>query len=118
MKDTSEDRGRRAIALILRYGSQISTLIMLLGLCLLLLRGPVTSLSGGQRLKLETVFRGLIRLEPVALTEFGILLLLLTPIFRILAAVVSFTLEREYKYVWISLGVLSVVILSIRLAVG
>ncbi len=36
----------------------------------------------------------------------------------VVAAVVSFALEREYKYFLISLGVLAVVLLSIGFAIG
>ncbi len=113
----SEEKAEHAIALILRYGSLISTLIMTLGLSLLLVHGPPRSLSAEKGIRISVLFQGLIRLEPVAIMELGILLLLLTPVFRIVVAVASFALEREYKYVLISLGVLAVVLLSIGFAV-
>jgi len=118
MKTLSEDRSRRAIALVLRYGSLISTLIMALGLILTLLRTPALARTSHSRIGLGQLIPRLVHLDPLALTECGILLLLLTPIFRILVAMASFAMERDHKYVWISLGVLAVVLLSISFAIA
>jgi uncharacterized membrane protein len=112
-----EETSERVIAWVLRYGSLISTLIMALGVGLMLVRGPAVSLPTYHRIRLSLLFPGLIRFDPAALTEFGILLLLFTPVFRILVAVVTFALERDTKYVLISIGVLAVVLLSISFAI-
>ncbi|MGD0922145.1 MAG: DUF1634 domain-containing protein [Terriglobia bacterium] len=117
MNDLTEDKARSAIAAILRYGSLISTLVMALGLIPVLLRGPVSFASGGHLVSFRTLFPRVARLDPAAIAEFGLLLLLVTPIFRIIVAGIAFGLEREYKYVLISLGVLAVVCGSIGLAV-
>ncbi len=89
-----------AIALTLRYGALASTLVMALGVGLLLMHRPLW------------------RLEPEAVIRAGIILLLLTPVFRIVVAAVGFALERDFRYLLISLGVLAVVLGSIRFAVG
>lgn len=113
----SEERSERAIAGVLRYGSLISTLIMALGLGLMLLRGPATSLAAYHGIRLSVLLPLVVRFDPAALTELGVLLLLLTPLFRILVAMISFALERDLKYVLIALGVLVVVLLSISFAI-
>jgi uncharacterized membrane protein len=110
-------KSEHLIAQVLRYGSSASTVIMALGLGLLLLRGNGASLATYQRLRLSMLLPSLIRFDPAALMEFGILLLLLTPLFRIVVALVSFALERDLKYVLVSSGVLGVVLLSICLAI-
>ena len=107
MTRLSEERGQEAIAAVLRYGSLAATVVMALGLALMLFRGTAGSLPAYHR----------IRLDDAAVTECGILLLLLTPIFRIIVAAVAFALERDFKYVAISLGVLAVVLVSIGFAV-
>ena len=117
MNDLTEDKARSAIAAILRYGSLISTLVMALGLVLILLGGPVSFGSGAQLVSFRTLFPRVIRLDAAGIAELGILLLLVTPILRIIVAGIAFGLEREYKYVLISLGVLAVVCGSIGLAV-
>lgn len=111
------EKGERAIALTLSYGSLISTLVMTLGLAVMVARGSAPRLTIATRIRPATILEGLVRFDAVALMEFGILLLLLTPIFRILVAVISFALERDYKFVLISLGVLAIVFFSISLAV-
>jgi len=105
------EKGQHYIALSLRYGSLISTLVMALGLSVLLARAVVIffspSAANGQ------FWIRNVHAAALAVMQGGILLLLLTPIFRIVVASVSFALERDRKYVLISLGVLLVVLLSI-----
>lgn len=115
MSRLPEEKGRQALAAVLRYGAMSSTLIMALGLGLMFLEGPAAPLDRG--LRPELTFQSLIRFDSGAITVLGILLLLLTPILRIAAAVVTFALERDYQYVLISLGVLAVVFVSIGFAI-
>ena len=105
------DKGQHYIALTLRYGSLISTLVMALGLGLLLARAAALSFSPGATAGVFWVKN--VRAVALLVMQGGILLLLLTPIFRILVASVSFALQRDRKYVLIALGVLLVVLLSI-----
>ena len=46
------------------------------------------------------------------LTWAGALLLLATPVVRIVVALVMFARDRDWRYVWISLGVLAIVLAS------
>ena len=117
MPKQSKDSSAQAISVVLRYGSMISTLIMAVGLGLLFLRGGSWSLAAPYSLRSGMLFRKLVRLDPTAVIELGILLLLFTPIFRIVAAILSFAVERETKYVLISLGVLAIILLSIIFAI-
>ncbi len=116
MTRLSNEKGERALAL--RYGALAWTAIMAIGLALMLLRGPGSMAATFQPIRIRMLFSLLMRLEPAAVTEFGILLLLFTPIFRLVVAAVPFALERDAKYVFISLGVLAVVLVSIRFAAG
>jgi uncharacterized membrane protein len=111
MAKSEAGRGQHYIALALRYGSLISTLVMALGLSVLLARAAVL-FSSPSAAAGEFWVRH-VRGAAVAVMQGGILLLLLTPIFRIVVASISFALERDRKYVLISLGVLLVVLLSI-----
>ncbi len=113
----SERQGERAISLVLRYGSLVATVVMALGLGLMLAGGPDHTLFTYHRVALPLLIPRLMRFDPAALTEFGIILLLLTPIFRILVAMATFALERDIKYVFVALGVLAVILLSISFAI-
>jgi uncharacterized membrane protein len=112
-----QGKGERAISAVLRYGSLISTLVMAVGSVLwLVTRGSVPG-SSHHGIHPALLIPALIRLQPAAIIELGVLLLLLTPIFRIVVALLSFAFERDFKYVLISLGVLAVVLFSIGFAV-
>jgi uncharacterized membrane protein len=61
--------------------------------------------------------RGLFRLlmtgDPAAVIQLGILLLIATPIARVIFAVVGFALERDRLYVAVSLTVLAILMISL-----
>lgn len=54
--------------------------------------------------------------NPFLLFYLGILLLMLTPVLRIVMAIVSFSLERDTRFVVVSLLVLFIIVLSIYLS--
>jgi uncharacterized membrane protein len=117
MTSSADLKSDRAIAVVLRYGALVSTLIMAGGIALAVIRGSLGMSSAYPRIHPRDLFPHLLRLEPVAVIEFGVLLLLFTPIARIVVAVIGFAAERDLKYVLISLGVLAVVLLSISFAI-
>lgn len=61
--------------------------------------------------------RGLFRLlmtgDPAAVIQLGVILLIATPIARVIFAVVGFALERDRLYVAVSLTVLAVLMVSL-----
>jgi uncharacterized membrane protein len=118
MKKLSTQAGERVIAHVLRYGSLSATMIMSVGLGMILVRGLAASLPGYHRVRITLLLSRLAELDPAAITETGILLLMVTPLLRVIVAVITFALERDLKYVVISLGVLAIVLASIGFAVG
>ncbi len=118
MDQRTHEKANSAIAMTLRYGATASTLIMAIGVALSLLHRPLPSLVGAPTLGRALSFARLRGLEPLAVTEVGIVFLLLTPVFRIMVATVGFALERDFRYVLVSVGVLAVVLVSIGFAVG
>lgn len=106
MKD--QGLATHAISQVLKFGSYGSTLLMLAGL-LLAFVWPAQPAHYGMN---ELVHR-FFRLDPVAVMQAGIALLLLTPVFRVIVAIFSFAGERDYRYTWISVGVLLIVLSSI-----
>jgi uncharacterized membrane protein len=116
LREETDERAHTAIAAVLRYGSVLSALVMVIGVLLAFMEGgsaaQTAPLSAG-----ALVMRA-VALDPLAVTQLGILLLLLTPVFRIVIAVIAFGVERDYRYVLISSGVLIVVLASIAFALG
>ena len=112
-----DEQSERAIAAVLRYGSLLSTAVMAFGLALLPLRSGAGLLRSAYLIRSGRLFLELIQLDAAALMELGILLLLMTPIFRVVVAAISFARRRDTKYVLVSLGVLAVILLSVSFAV-
>jgi uncharacterized membrane protein len=115
MAQFSDEKAQDAIAAVLRYGSLFSAAVMALGLALALWQRQVMPRSG--TLSAGDLLNNVLHFDPAAITELGIVLLLLTPVFRVVVAVVSFGLERDRKYLLISLGVFLVVLGSIIFAI-
>ena len=61
------------------------------------------------------VLAGVAQFKPYAFIALGLLLLIATPVLRVAASVVIFLLERDYAYVFITLIVLLILIVSFLL---
>ncbi len=53
------------------------------------------------------------RLRPIAIAQLGLLVLVATPVVRVLASVVGFALEGDRLYSAITLGVLAILLVSL-----
>jgi uncharacterized membrane protein len=60
-----------------------------------------------------SVYRGVLAGEGMAIIQFGTLLLIFTPVARVVFSVFSFLIERDYLYVAIGLLVLVVILISL-----
>jgi uncharacterized membrane protein len=105
---SGENAAGRWIAWVLKFGSYSSALLMAAGLVLALFR-PAAAVH----YRLADLGHHLLRLDPTAVMQAGIAMLLATPVVRIVVAIIGFARERDYRYVWISSGVLLIVISSI-----
>ena len=61
----------------------------------------------------EAIFANVLTFKGAAVVLFGLLMLIFTPIARVLMAVVSFFLEKDYLYVIIGLVVLAIIMASL-----
>ncbi|TDQ07608.1 DUF1634 domain-containing protein [Pedobacter metabolipauper] len=62
---------------------------------------------------LEAIFKGLKTMNGGAIIQFGVLLLIFTPIARVVFSIFSFLIERDYLYVVIGLFVLCIILISL-----
>lgn len=119
------------ISWLLRTGVLLSAGLILSGLLLLLVKRhseyPVDVHSVTPLIKyhsettawfptsIGSVFSGVAKAEPFALIMLGLLLLILTPMLRVAVSVVTFLLEKDRAFVWITLFVLGVLLASLFL---
>ncbi|OXA81006.1 hypothetical protein B0A65_05115 [Flavobacterium frigidimaris] len=64
---------------------------------------------------ISTIYQGVIQGKGESLIFFGIILLFLTPVFRVLLSLFSFLLEKDYLYVVITLIVILIILVSVSL---
>jgi uncharacterized membrane protein len=108
------ERAQRAIAGVLRWGCYVSAGVLLAGVAWALgARG--VALQVGPPIPLRELGTQLARGNPYALMQVGVLLLLLTPLVRIVTAAVSFELAGERRYTLVSLVVLTLILLTVLL---
>ena len=62
---------------------------------------------------IKGIFHGALNLEPTEIIQLGILILVATPILRVLSSLVAFTLEKDRLYICITLIVLCIIMVSI-----
>lgn len=96
---------------VLRLGVWISAGLMIFGLLIAIISpSSIISISTNPSIK-ELVLRLLSgSFDPVTLMYIGLVLLMLTPILRVITAVFGFTVEREWKFVFVSSIVLLLLI--------
>ncbi len=107
----------------LRIGVYISSFFMIAGFIVSLLHPellsrPFEHLSSGEILRLlqpdGDFFSRFV--DPFLLFYLGILVLMLTPVFRVIIAIISFSLEKDGLFVLISVGVLVILFVSFYLS--
>ena len=97
MSQVREPEFDRAVALVLRVGAFGCFFIMLAGLLIgLFVPGHI----------------------PLDIERAGVLLMLATPVVRVLVACYLFFREKDMKYGWISLGVLVILLLGALFGIG
>lgn len=97
MSQVREPAFDRVVALVLRTGAFACFFVMLAGLCVsLFAKGPI----------------------PLEIERAGVLLMLATPVVRVIVACFLFFREKDYKYGYISLGVLVILMLGAVFGIG
>lgn len=95
------------------------TLILLGGIFYLIQHGfsiPHFKTFTGEPSNLRSVgqiVKGFVHLDSLSIIQMGLLLLIATPIARVIFAVIGFFIERDFLYVLISLIVLAIITYSI-----
>lgn len=110
---------------LLRVGVLISTSIVLIG-GIVFMSTHTNQLVSFENFKPEEakfssiadIFIGLRTFDGLAIIQFGVLLLIFTPIARVVFSIFSFLMEKDYMYVGIGLIVLCIIITSLYLDIA
>lgn len=110
---------------LLRVGVLVSTAIVIIG-GIVFLSTQTNHIVSFENFKPEQakfssvaeIFKGLKTLDGLAIIQFGVLLLIFTPIARVVFSIFSFLMEKDYMYVLIGVIVLCVIITSLYLDIA
>ena len=114
-------RFRLAISYVLTAGVTVSAILVgagLLGAWLFgwnasLLPGGAAAVPPRDPTDFSNLLGDLLALRPIALAQAGLLVLLATPVLRVVASVVGFALEGDRLYVAVSATVLAILLVSL-----
>jgi uncharacterized membrane protein len=99
----------------LMIGVSASAIIIIIGFLLFVTSGRSGYAPGVFPVAIANVIGGVIQLRPFAIIDFGLFLLILTPVFRVAIGIVGFSLEHDANMVAATSYVLFMLILSFLL---
>lgn len=99
----------------LYWGMLLSTILFALGVLSALRHPLVISLGAVVNQPWGATVQGLIQLDPASLMRVATLLLILTPVARVVLACVAFARDRDGRFVLVTGAVLAVIVLTVIL---
>jgi uncharacterized membrane protein len=113
----------KAVSLVLRTGVILSAAVICLGLALLLAKGSIANQARIDAAipyprDLRALLAGLLTLDPASVIVLGLLALIATPFTRVAVSIVAFALERDWRYVLVTVAVLAILIMGIVLGMA
>lgn len=103
------------ISKFLRIGVVLSAIIVFVGLLMFLISGN-SGYKGGYFPTTPTeIFKGFILFKPYSIILTGLLILILTPVFRVGISIIVFIKEKDSLYVKITLAVFIILMISLLL---
>jgi uncharacterized membrane protein len=110
MEPHQHTRIDRWVRVVLVWGMVLSVAVLVIGLLLY-----VVSPTGHAEvdLSLQDIATELLELNPIAVIDLGIVMLIATPLTRVLTALVVFIVDRETRFVLVALLVLAVITIAI-----
>ena len=106
------------ISKALRFGVALSAVVIGIGLMLFFITGNSGYSGSTYPTSLFDIVSGLFLLKPYAVILTGLLLLILTPVFRVGISVIIFLKEKDYLYTVITSIVFIILIISFLLGKG
>lgn len=109
-----------SISRILQIGVLCSSIMIVAGLLLLAMQagGVIPPSPQAFPHTLGQVWNGLLQLQPQAVITAGLLVLIATPVLRVIASVIVFNKEQDRRYALIALILLAILLTSIMLGKG
>lgn len=106
-----KEKTLRYVSTILFIGSFCAAGLLVLGLGMSVLQTqPQVDLTGSAGFSFSRSIGSLLRGEPTAVINLGILVMMLTPFLRVVVAAFSFLLEKDLVYASVAFGVMLILL--------
>jgi uncharacterized membrane protein len=102
----------RTIGRLLIVVTYAATALLAIGVALMLASG-IAPLSGGPRLDVNSLMGDLASIQPAGFLWLGLIVVIATPITRVVAAAVAFARAGEQRMVAVALAIVVVIAISI-----
>jgi uncharacterized membrane protein len=106
------------VSRVLLYGVSLSVAILSVGMVLLVWRDGGGVPTGPVRLPIHGLGSELVQADPLAILWLGLLVLVLTPLSRVLLSVIAYASQGDRLYFGLTLFVLSVLVGTAIVGVG
>lgn len=100
------------ISKLLRIGVVLSATIIFVGLIMFLITGKSGYADNRFPITISEIFSGALALKSYAIIMVGMIILILTPVFRVGVSIIVFVREKDYLYTKITLAVFIILIIS------
>jgi uncharacterized membrane protein len=119
-RDWNDQRIEVIIGTLLRTGVLLAASVVFLGVVIYLARHgsevPNYKIFHGEPdslTSIRAIVHGTLSMSGRAIVQLGLLLLIATPVARVLFSAIAFAIERDYLYVFITLVVLGILLYSL-----
>lgn len=102
----------KIIGWTLRIGIVTSGTVIIIGLMMFFITGQTGYRESGYPIQVKDILLGSLALKPYGVILTGLLLLMLTPVFRVGISIFAFLIEKDYLYTAITLIVFSILMIS------
>jgi|SRR6185312_15644051 len=100
---------------VLEWGMGLSTVLYALGVIRALRQPAWISLGTALKMSPGTALRGVLHLDAASLMLTATVLLILTPVVRVVVSLAVFWADRDFRFVRITAAVLAVIVLTVVL---
>lgn len=100
------------ISNVLKFGVLLSAVIIFIGLCMFLITGKSGYTGTYYPITPSEILKGLLSLKSYSIIMTGLLVLILTPVFRVGVSIIVFFQEKDFLYVKITSLVFIILLIS------
>lgn len=113
--ESADLRLERSIGRLLSAGSYAAIVLLTIGFALMLIQG-IDPLAGGPAFDVRALVGDLLALRPTGFLWLGLIVVLATPASRVIASLIGYRRQGEWRMALVAILILLVILLSVLVA--